>query len=123
MKKKILPIILILALCVLVIISYRSRQTVYNDEHTIGNSSGNLFNGGLFCEYDKHIYFSNPSDEGRLYVMNSNLSNLKKLSTDTADGINVAGKYIIYGRHNQNQNQTTENVFENKQCYHKVQPH
>ncbi|CDE44657.1 putative uncharacterized protein [Clostridium sp. CAG:411] len=112
MKKKILPIILILALCVLVIISYRSRQTVYNDEHTIGNSSGNLFNGGLFCEYDKHIYFSNPSDEGRLYVMNSDLSNLKKLSTDTADGINVAGKYIIYGRHNQNQNQTTENVFE-----------
>lgn len=112
LKKKILPFLFIFILIILVCFSYASRRTVYNDANALGNSSGNLLNGGLFCEYDKHIYFSNPSDEGRLYVMDSDLSNQKKISSDTVSFLNVAGKYIIYGRHNQNQIKTTENVFD-----------
>ncbi len=111
MKQKLIGALVIVAILALVFITYHSKQTVYNDENVLGNSSGNLFNGGLFCEYENRIYFSNPEDEGRLYVMDADLSNYEKLSSDTATSINVAGKYIIYGRHNDQQKQTNENVF------------
>lgn len=111
MKQKLIGALIIVAILALVIANYRSKQTVYNEENVLGNSSGNLFNGGLFCEYENRIYFSNPEDEGRLYVMDADLSNYEKLSSDTATSINVAGKYIIYGRHNDQQKQSNENVF------------
>lgn len=111
MKGKLLPILGILAVLILSVVTYYSKQTVYNDENTAGNTSSNLMNNGLFCEYEDSIYFSNPADEGRLYVMGSDLSDCKRLSTDTVAHINVAGKYIIYARHNQNQTKDNQNVF------------
>lgn len=111
MKSKIIPIIFVLAILVLFGVTYYSKQTVYNDDNVLGNTSGNLLNGGLFCEYDGKIYFSNPADEGRLYVMNDDLTHSKRLSNDTATDINVAGKYIIYGRHNEKQIQSSDNIF------------
>lgn len=111
MKEKITIAIIILALILLSVFTYRSKQTVYNDEFAFGNSSGNLLNDGLFCEYEGHIYFSNPSDEGRLYVMTDTLTHCKKLSADTAESINAVGKYIYYSRHNNKQEQGTDNFF------------
>ena len=111
MKQKLIGVLAIISILALVFVTYRSKQTVYNEDDVIGNSSGNLFNGGLFCEYENRIYFSNPEDEGRLYVMDADLSNYEKLSSDTAGSINVAGKYVIYGRHNDKQKQSNENVF------------
>ena len=111
MKSKIIPIIFVLVIILLFGVTYYSRQTVYNDDDVLGNTSGNLLNGGLFCEYDGKIYFSNPDDEGRLYVMNDDLTHSKRLSNDTATDINVAGKYIIYGRHNEKQVQSNDNIF------------
>lgn len=110
-KNKLVPILCVIAIIVLSVFTYYSKQTVYNDANVLGNSSGNLLNKGLYCEYDGKIYFSNPADEGRLYVMEGNLSDCKKLSEDTAESINVAGKYIIYARHNQNQEKDNDNVF------------
>lgn len=109
-KNKLVPILGVVTILVLSVLTYYSKQTVYNDDNVLGNSSGNLLNKGLYCEYEGNIYFSNPADEGRLYVMEENLSNYKKLSEDTAESINVAGKYIIYARHNQNQEKNTNNV-------------
>lgn len=111
MKNKIGLFLFIFAIFALSGLTYYSRQTVYNKNGTFGNTSGNLFNSGLYCEYEGDIYFSNQEDEGRLYVMNDDLSDAKKLSSDTAENINVAGKYIIYARHNQDQESTTENFF------------
>ena len=111
MKSKLIPIFIFVGVVILAILTYHFNQTVYNDDNTLGNTSTNLLNGGLYCEYEDKIYFSNPSDEGRLYVMNSDLSNPKRLSEDTAYSINVAGKYIIYGRHNENQDKNNENFF------------
>lgn len=110
-KSKLIPVFFVIAIIVLFAITYYSKQTVYNDDNILGNSSGNLLNKGLYCEYDGKIYFSNPVDEGKLYVMEGNLSDCKKLSEDTAESINVAGKYIIYARHNQHQEKNNDNVF------------
>lgn len=111
MKSKIGLIIFVIAILLLFGFTYYSNMTIYNNEDVLGNTSGNLLNEGLFCEYDGKIYFSNPSDEGRLYVMNGDLSHSKRLTNDTATHINVAGKYIIYGRHNENQIQSQDNIF------------
>lgn len=111
MKEKITIAVIIIAIVLLSVFTYRSKQTVYNEDSALGNSSGNLLNGGLFCEYDGAIYFSNPSDEGRLYTITDSLANPKKLSVDTAKSINVIGKYIYYSRCNNAQEQGNQNLF------------
>lgn len=100
MKKRIIGLGAVV-LCVAFILLYRYQTRFqYNDSNTIGNTSGNLLNDGLFCEEGGKIYFSNPDDDGCLYVMDSDLSHVKKISPDTVSHINAAGDYIYYARHN-----------------------
>lgn len=79
---------------------YFSERIYYNEEGTIGNTAGNLYNGGLFCELDGVIYFSNPSDDGALYSMSSDCTQVKKLSSDKVASINADEHYIYYSRRN-----------------------
>ncbi len=72
------------------------NRTYYNKENEIGNTTANIFNGGLFCERDEQIYFSNPYDNGKLYVMSSNLTNIRKLSDKKAVYINADSNYLYY---------------------------
>ena len=81
-------------------LAYLSDRVKYNAEGTLGNTAGNLMNGGKFAEHNGIIYFSNPYDHDQLYSMNSDCSNLKKLSDDTASYINVCDNYIFYVRNN-----------------------
>lgn len=80
-------------------IIYQNR-TAYNPAGVRGNTTGNLNNNGMFCEYNKTIYFANPYDHNNLYSMDSDCSNIKKLNADTVCSINVYGKYIYYVRNN-----------------------
>ncbi|WP_180272679.1 DUF5050 domain-containing protein [Konateibacter massiliensis] len=77
-------------------------KTVFNKGNVSGNTAGNLYNKGIFCEYDGKIYFSNSYDNGTLYVMNTDGTHIRKLSADTVSYINVAGKYIYYTRNETN---------------------
>lgn len=78
---------------------YRNRM-IWNQEGAVGNSSGNLLNGGLFCEGDGVIYFSNPADDGNLYSMDMTCDNFQKIYNDRATEINYAGSYLVYSRKN-----------------------
>ena len=89
-----------LLLAVLIFLSIRSSRIVYNNDNAIGNSAGNLNNGGLFCEYNDKIYFANPYDYNKLYVMNSDCTNAMKLNDDSVASINVCGSYIYYVKNN-----------------------
>lgn len=101
MRKKLLPVIGMIALLVTIfIVHHFSTRIVYNEDTVIGNYSGNLLNGGLVCEYKNKIYFSNLDDQGALYCMNSDGTNVKKIYTDKAAFINVYGNYIYYARRN-----------------------
>ena len=106
MKKIILGIIAVLIIGGLVILNDRLSytETIMNKGYVNGNTAGNLYNGGLFCEYNGVIYFSNPSDDGKLYSMDSNGKNLKKLTDDNATYINVDDNYIYYVRNNSGSN-------------------
>lgn len=90
--------------------SYTSTKIKFNDSNAVGNTAGNLNNGGLFCEYKDKIYFSNPYDLNRLYIMNSDCTNAKRLNEDRATYINVFGDYIYYTRNNYNAD-NKESVF------------
>lgn len=101
MKKIVIGIIAVL-LCVLIFFGSNlfQTETKMNQGYINGNTAGNLYNGGLFCEYNGVIYFSNPNDNGKLYSMDSNGQNLKKISDDNATYINVDDNYIYYIRNN-----------------------
>lgn len=86
---------------------YAKNRTVYNDSPISGNTAGNLYNGGLYCEFEGKVYFSNAYDEGDLYSMNPDETNIKKLNTDTVQYINVAGKHIYYAKNNLNEKTST----------------
>lgn len=113
MKNKVIKIVIsiILAVCIIAagVFYYINSKFAYNTETATGNTAGNLNNGGLFSEYDGKIYFSNPYDEGRLYVMDSDCSNARLINADAAGSINVCGNYIYYVKNNYTRNSIVSN--------------
>jgi hypothetical protein len=101
------------------VLTYSHGKTYRNDKNEIGNSSGNIYNGGLFCQKDDSIYFSNDDDDGCLYVMDSLCSRFRKISTDKAVYINVDHNYIYYARANNTREQPKRNflAFNNTGIY------
>lgn len=102
-KKKVKNIILtiivsllIVAAIVAVILFSRDNSVPDNPSGTLGNNSGNLYNGGLFCEYDGKIYFNNSFDNHYLYSMDADGSNVELIAKVPAKFICCAGKYIYY---------------------------
>lgn len=104
MKKKtrtfFIWMVVLLAIGGIAIANYFSARTLYNDGYVVGNTAGNLYNGGLFCESGGQIFFSNPKDGHKLYVMNADGSNAKKLCDDVASYINADEHYVYYVRNN-----------------------
>ncbi|MCI9539711.1 MAG: DUF5050 domain-containing protein [Lachnospiraceae bacterium] len=68
-----------------------------NDITATGNTAGNLYNGGYFCEYNDDIYFSWPADDHAIYCMKKDGSLSKTRVTD-AFSINIYNDYLYYGR-------------------------
>ena len=100
MKRKIIAIFsvifIILVLVCTGIVMQLNKRIVQNPEGTVGNTAGNLYNGGLFCEDDGYVYFSNPYDNYALYRMKPNETELEKLIGTETGSINAAGKYIYF---------------------------
>lgn len=103
----IIPGIIACIAVIMIIANVLSNRIPYNAPDTIGNTAGNLNSGGLFCEAGSTIFFSNPYDGGRLYSMNSDCSDIKCISDDSASYINAAGKYVYYIRDNGTGNDIT----------------
>jgi hypothetical protein len=95
--KRVLILLTVLTMAaVLWVLFYSKGRTYYNDASETGNTTGNIYNGGLFCEQDNTIFFSNDEDGGRLYRMNSDCTDIKKVSDALAVYINADDNYIYY---------------------------
>lgn len=92
--------VLIILTAVFAFFSYKHNKITYNNDNAVGNTAGNLNNGGLFCEYNDKIYFANPYDDNKLYVMNSDCTDARKLNDDSVASVNVCGNYIYYVKNN-----------------------
>ena len=71
-------------------------KTITNPEGTIGNTAGNLNNYGLFCEYNGKVYFSNSFDEGALYCMNADETEIRRLSNAVVQTLLAGGEHLYY---------------------------
>ncbi len=100
-KNTIFVIVIILLLSVAVIISLLQSRISAVPKGTIGNTAGNLYNGGLFCESEDVLYYANPYDSDTLYSLNLKTGKSKKLADIRAEYINAGGKYVFFfGRPN-----------------------
>lgn len=96
-KKKLITLYITLAILLLFIISlFFVGKIPMNDADTVGNTAGNLNNGGLFCESDGKVYFSNAYDNNSLYSMNPDETDIKKLGVNQVSSINAGGDYLYY---------------------------
>lgn len=86
-------ILVIVLLCAILLFSGRVAM---NPAGTVGNTAGNLNNGGLFCEYDGTVYFSNRNEGGSLYAMDPDEGNVRRLNTLNVGNILAGGKYLYY---------------------------
>ena len=85
--------IFLIALMFLTILPNRIPLT--NDD-TVGNTPGNLNNGGYFCESDGRVYFANAYDDYALYSMKADESDLKKINDGSFSCLNAGGGYLYY---------------------------
>lgn len=67
-----------------------------NPEDLQGNTTGNLNNGGYFCQVEDKVFFANTYDGGSLYVMNVDESDIKKLSDSIVSSLNADDTYLYY---------------------------
>lgn len=103
MKKKItiaVVILVIIAIGAATGYHFYSKRFIYNKEGDLGNTTGNLYNEGLFCTYKGFVYFSNPSDNGRLYRMKEDGTGVERLCSDSVSYINICNDQIYYIRDN-----------------------
>ncbi len=90
----------VLAFAIILYFIYRSGNIPENSSDLEGNTTGNINNGGYFCQLDDTVYFANAYDQGCLYKMNADGSNMEKLSDAIVKYINAAGKYVYYYQEN-----------------------
>ena len=99
-RRRILAAAIGLGLIILIGVLWFAGETAAaipkNAAGTIGSTSGNLYNGGHFCEADGVVYFANPYDGGSIYAMNPDESGIRKVITADASFINCANGYLYY---------------------------
>ena len=102
MKKYLKPILLLGILLIVAIVVHflTAEEVIFNEGYVDGNTAGNLYNGGMICEHNGSIFFANPNDGYKLYSMDTDGQNLKKLSNDVANYINADDNYVYYVRNN-----------------------
>ena len=91
-------VILILLAIILFMLFELSKQVIKNDSPINGNTTVNLNNSGLFCEYNEILYFANSYDNQALYSYNPNNGNCKKLADGPVRNINVDSHYVYFTR-------------------------
>ncbi len=77
---------------------YINTVTRFNEPGTVGNTTGNLYGNGLYCEIDDTVYFANPNDYSRIYTMKPDESDIKILANDSVYYINADSHYLYYSR-------------------------
>lgn len=97
-KRVLIGLVVVTTVFVVGLYSYSKMHTYMNDDNELGNTAGNIYNGGLFCEQNNTIYFSNDNDDGSLYSMTSYYTHIRKVSNEKAVFINADANYIYYVR-------------------------
>ncbi|MBE5960952.1 MAG: DUF5050 domain-containing protein [Lachnospiraceae bacterium] len=82
-------------ICIWMAVRHKGQDNGPSD-YTPGNTAGNLYNRGLFCESDGILYFSNLAEDGALYQMNLDGSNLTEVTSDKVRFLNADEEHVYY---------------------------
>lgn len=104
-------VVLLIIIGVACIFAFRSRNITPNPPGTIGNTSGNLQNGGYFCDGGDKIFFANAYDGYSLYSMNPDESGVVKLSNAVTSNINAGGDFVFYYQSASSSSHSISNLF------------
>lgn len=119
-KKLAFAIVLVLVIILAVVILNEQMNAVPdNPPFTTGNTSGNLNNGGLFCEDGDKIYFTNVYDNDHLYSMNSDTTQVELVASVPVKYINSAGNYLYFYQEQSGQGEAFGNYVRNNGVYRK----
>lgn len=114
-KKNIGLIIFVILLAAVIagcfIVDAISNRTKLSKAGIMGNTAGNLYNQGLFCDDGERIWFSNLNDQGMLYSMDYSLNDFKIINTDVARYINTDENYVYYSRMNNLKDKAARSIF------------
>jgi len=98
--KKPLKIALLVTTAILLVLlmvwALFAQRISLNPAGTVGNRAGNLYNEGLFCEYDGVVYFANTFIDGGLYSMSPDESSIRRINTLKVRNILAGGNYLYY---------------------------
>lgn len=81
-----------------------------NDPTTAGNTVGNLYNGGYFCEIDGNVYFRNNYDNGCMYSMTVDEKDIKPITTMNVYYISGMGDYLYFYMDSQHLSNSTSGL-------------
>lgn len=106
-SKRVIIYLLILsaiaAISVFAVMQVKKRAIPLHDDYFIGNTAGNLYNGGYFCEDENGtVYFSNHLDSDALYSMNPDENGCKRIIASGSKDILSCGNYLFYFQHTEN---------------------
>ena len=93
------------------VIAHYDSTTRRSEPGIIGNTPGNLYAYGLFCDGGDRIYYSNYKDQGILYSMSFDLTDHQIVYGDVAKYINCDDHYLYYSRMNNLKTPETRPVF------------
>ncbi len=84
-------------ICVLtLVLSMLVPHIVDAKSYTLGNTSGNIFNGGVAALSGDWIYYRNDAMLGNLYRIKTDGTKKKQLNEDDVSYINIVGDWIYY---------------------------
>ena len=93
----VLGVLVILAVGASIITSILNRIPE-NDPFTVGNTAGNLNNGGYYCEDPEtgKVFFANHYDNGYLYSMDADQTHFRKLYNSDCSNICIGGDQLYF---------------------------
>lgn len=98
--KRIIFIIIVISIIVALIIIKKTieKSSVVPDNppNAVGNSAGNLYNGGFFAEADGVVYFANPYDNGAVYAMEADGSLIRRIAAGNVSYITTYNDYVYF---------------------------
>lgn len=97
-RKKLVILLVVLVVVLGGVFGFRALQANLrkNPEDLVGNTAGNLNNGGYFCERGDMVYFANVYDDGKLYAMNVDETDIRKLNDSKVSQLNADDHYLYY---------------------------
>ena len=83
-------------MCIILVVSAYGNDNLTTAPKPLGNTSGNIANGGIVSCQDEWVYYSNYNDEHKLYKTKPDGSENQKITDEQVREISILNDKIYY---------------------------